>query len=129
MPKLEYNCHLLCTDEHGQQGRFVCTLLYLSTQIFGEETYSRAVTPCTCTCYMCMHMRVLRAQEQLASATRSSCRNVMFAIVEYAWCVQHTGYISLPGIYMTARISPFVALTISLIVYATENASAPLAQC
>jgi len=78
---------------------------------------------------MCMHMRVLRAQEQLASATRSSCRNVLFAIVEYAWYDQHTGYISLPGIYVTACISPFVALTISLIVYATENASAPLAQC
>lgn len=76
---------------------------------------------------VCMHMRVLRTQEQLASATRSSCRNVMFAIVEYAWCTQHVGYISLPGIYMTVCISPFVALTISLIVYATENASAPLA--
>lgn len=53
-----------------RRGRLIRTLLSLSTQIFGEETYSRAVTPCMCTHYMCMYMRVLRAQEQLASATR-----------------------------------------------------------
>lgn len=130
VPKFEYNWRLLCAERaRGQQGRLVRTLLSLSIQIFGEETYSRAATPCMCARHLCMHMRVLRTQEQLASATRSSCRNVMFAIVEYAWCTQHHGYISLPGIYMTACTSPFVALTISLIVYATENASAPLAQC
>lgn len=107
---------------------YVAFLVY--TNIWRRDLLTCSVTPMYVhTLRVCMHMRVLRTQEQLASATRSSCRNVMFAIVEYAWCTQHVGYISLPGIYMTVCISPFVALTISLIVYATENASAPLAQC
>lgn len=144
VPKFEYNWHFTATSTRmttrTARVMYVCAYCFLVyTNIWWRDLLTCSNTPCICTCYICMRVRVLRAQEQLA--TRSSCRNVMSWRSVRAVRAPHTGRISLLGIYIyiyisiylyihiTVRISPFVALTISLIVYAAENASAPLAQC
>lgn len=109
----------------------------LSTQIFGEETYSRAVTRLVYArvTYVCACVYYERKNNsQLGVVAATLCRGEVCVRCAHrtrgvSVCWEYI-YISIYlYIHITVRISPFVALTISLIVYAAENASAPLAQC
>lgn len=92
----------------------------------------RAVAPC-----VYAHIaRVLRAQEQLGVVVAMLYLPVVECSVRVVRSA-HGVYQSIPKyilytyiyIYDMQCISPFVALTISLIVYVTEDASALVVQC
>lgn len=122
------------TSNRRQRAVRVCVRCFLVyTNIWRRDSCAtRHACTCAChdACYACVYACTSVLRARTTRATRSSTGNVMFA-VEWSVRARGTPGISVCREYMTVRISPrpFVALTISLIVYAAEYASAPPVQC